>query len=135
MPRNPADLDRELASLYEARATLADKMADLTEAIDRLEAERRRLQSGHKRPSVTSNVDMVAAHRIAISAGRSTDPLAAAARKAGLTTRQLAERIGVAPSLLSMARRGKRSLSADKAAEIERLTGYPASKWPPAKRK
>lgn len=75
--------------------------------------------------------EMVAAHRIAISTGRTAegDELARAAQAAGMSLRTLAKKVGVSPGLLSRARSGEKGLRRDVADKIQRLTGYPASRW------
>jgi hypothetical protein len=67
--------------------------------------------------------EMLAVHKAKISEGRSSDPLAAAARRAGLGgMRGLAKKLGVSVSLLSMARRGERSITRALAERVERAT-------------
>lgn len=81
----------------------------------------------------TRNVHgMEADHRVAISAGRSKDPLAKAAQEAGLSMAALAAKAGVSKALLSMARRGERSIRREVADKIEALTGFVANRknWP-----
>jgi len=75
---------------------------------------------------------MLAVHKVAISEGRSKDPLAVAARKAGMSVAALAKRAGVSKALLSMARTGERSIKRDVCVRIEKLTGFAATKanWP-----
>ncbi|HKO84895.1 MAG TPA: helix-turn-helix transcriptional regulator [Actinomycetota bacterium] len=78
----------------------------------------------------TVNTVMTSAHKVAISAGRAPkNKLAAAARDAGLTMRDLAKRLGVSLALISMATRGERSIKRELALEIEKLTGYRVSNW------
>lgn len=77
--------------------------------------------------------DMVPAARLRISKSKAkVDPLTAAANAAGLTLRSLAERIGCSHAHLYQARRGSVGMRTMWAQEIERLTGFAASKanWP-----
>lgn len=64
--------------------------------------------------------------------GKAVDPLVTAANKGGYTLRSLAEHIGCSHAHLYQARRGTVGMRTAWAREIERLTGFEASKanWP-----
>jgi hypothetical protein len=84
-----------------------------------------------EQPSRVNVVDSQA-HAVATSQGRSKDPLVKAANKARLTLRELAKRVDMTPSHLSMARRGDRTIRESAAKKIQELTGFAATKanWP-----
>jgi len=99
--------------------------------LETIEAERPTL----KRPSQSGNTgkDMVNAARVRISGGKGEgDPFVSALNASNFTMRSLAERLGVSHALLSQARTGKISISAELASRIEELTGFKASRknWP-----
>lgn len=119
-------------ALVWVRATWAAR--DAAEEMERLEAERatrRRKRLPRAGAESTVNTVMTSAHKVAISAGRSSprNKLAAAARASGITVRELARRVGVSNSLLTMAAQGERSIRRDVAEQIEKLTGFPVSSW------
>jgi hypothetical protein len=60
------------------------------------------------------------------------DPCALAANAHGMTMSDLAKRLKVTPSYLSQLRHGKKQISMVRALEIEKLTGFKATKknWP-----
>lgn len=73
------------------------------------------------------------ARALAISeGGHGTDPFLVAIRAKGYTLRSLAEKVGCPASLLSMQRKGVRPIPGERAAKIEKLTGWPATTkhWP-----
>lgn len=88
------------------------------------------LQESHRSGNVG---DMVTSERLRHSRGSaSVDPLKAAANDRGYTIRSLAEKINVSHALLSKARKGERSIERALAEEIQKLTGFAATKknWP-----
>ena len=103
--------------------------------LRRAAAQLENLEQGDLRPrdhvATVANVDYEA-HALATSAGRSQDPLIQAANLAGMTLRALADRVGKSHQLLSMARRGQRTISREVAESIEKLTGFAATpaNWP-----
>ena len=138
---NPAEL-RRLAAEYDARAKAAIEAGDDKEALvmfraassarrvaDQLERESlpRRDQRGNKK-------QVLSAARVRISAGAdaSPDELVVKANDAGYTLRSLAEAVKCSHVLLSQARRGKRSIRRSIVDDIEKLTGFKATKanWP-----
>ena len=142
-PVNPAELRRMAAELAE-QAREAFKRGDEVEAMRLVRAswevrdaadERQQLIKSGRLPGPvnkrTVNTVMTSAHKVAISAGRSSprNKLAAAAREKGMTVRELAKKTGVSNSLLTMAAKGERSIRRDLAEQIEKLTGYRVSNW------
>lgn len=116
----------------EQEQTLAVELLRFASWLDGwLEGERERPLTGRHQ---SGNVDdMVTAERVRHSKGSlSGDPLKMAANTAGFTIRSLAEKINVSHALLSKARKGERSIEKALATEIQRLTGFPATKknWP-----
>jgi hypothetical protein len=71
---------------------------------------------------------------LAISKGSKSgkDPFLVAIRAKGYTLRSLATKVGCPASLLSMQRKGDRPIPGERAAKIEKLTGWPATAkgWP-----
>jgi len=86
---------------------------------------------GREQASRVNKMDSQA-HAFRTSQGRSKDPLVQAANGARMTLRELADKVGMKAGHLSMARRGERTIRESAAMEIERLTGFKASKanWP-----
>lgn len=132
-----ADLERRgRAALDAGDGPLAQELLDRsilrTEIADALEAGEGAPGLLAREQSRNVNKDMLAVHKVAISEGRSKDPLAVAARKAGMSVTALAKRVGVSKALLSMARTGERTIKRSVCERIEKLTGYAASKanWP-----
>ena len=126
-----AEAGDQKEALVWVRATWAAQ--DAAEEMERMAAEK---PAGRKRlpraaRASTVNTVMTSAHKVAISAGRSSsrNKLATAARASGMTVRDLAKRIGVSNSLLTMAAQGERSLKRELAEQIEKLTGFPVSSW------
>jgi hypothetical protein len=79
---------------------------------------------------------MVTAERVRHSRGSTgDDPFRAAVNAAHYTIRSLAEKLGVSHAHLSQARRGQTSIAKALADEIQKLTGFPATKhnWPKLK--
>ena len=110
-----------------AQALRKRAAADVLEA-EALEAyaaavERARLSTA----AAPANVDgMVSTHRLAISARRGAPSgLAEAARARGYTLRELAGRVGVSVSLLSLVARGKRALTDALRVALRREIGWP----------
>jgi hypothetical protein len=115
-----AGLNEYAIWLFRTAETIRQASAGVTEALQR------RHHSGNVR-------DMVTAERVRHSKGTaSEDPLRAAANDAGYTIRSLAEKLSISHALLSKARKGERSIEKALAAEIQKLTGFPATKknWP-----
>lgn len=110
----------EAAALF----TAAESHREVADEMDRL---RRRDQRGNPK-------GMVNAARVRMSAGadKNPDELVAKANAAGYTLRSLAETVKLSHSVMSMARRGRRSIRRAVAEDIERLTGFKAIKanWP-----
>lgn len=123
-----AEAGDQKEALVWVRATWAAQ--DAAEEMERMQGDKRkRLPRSAGGRSV--NTVMTSAHKVAISAGRSSprNKLAVAAREAGLTVRDLAKRLDVSIALLTMAAKGERSLRRDLAERIEKLTGYSVSNW------
>jgi hypothetical protein len=137
---------RRRAAEYDRRARAATEAGDAEEALvmdraaytarlvaDKLEAEAKagRLPGRDQRGS---NKGMVNAARVRISAGADENPdeLVAKANAAGYTLRSLAEAVKCSHVLLSQARRGTRSIRRQIVDDIERLTGFKATRahWP-----
>lgn len=135
--------DKQLRRLVDDNTDQAEaalKRGDKGEAELRLELARayreviRERESAGKRLSKRQDLgsvdEMVSAHKLAISAGRSHgNPLAEAARANGMTMTDLARKVGVSLSLLSKAMSGERSIRRIVVARIEKLTGFPAENW------
>ncbi len=131
--RTPPEIRRDLAAAQLQVADAEERLADALEVVQRLEGELRGVEGLRSREQSRSvNRDMTGVHKVAISKGRSGDALAVAARKAGLSVTGLAKRLGVSKALLSMARKGDRSIKRPIADRIERLTGFAATvgNWP-----
>lgn len=74
--------------------------------------------------------EMTSEHKAHISAARLDDEFSRAWRAAGFTSeRDLAARLGVSSSFLSMVRRGRKEMPASRAEQIEQLIGYPRGNW------
>lgn len=74
---------------------------------------------------------MQTAHRLARARGAAPDdPFVEAMTRAGMTLGDLADRVGIPKSLLSMYRGGKRPITRLRADRIEKEIGWPASDWP-----
>lgn len=84
--------------------------------------------------NVSSEQMQADSRSLAISEGSKggKDPFLAAIRARGYTLRSLAAKVGCPPSLLSMQRKGDRPIPGERAAKIEKLTGWPATAkaWP-----
>jgi hypothetical protein len=84
----------------------------------------------------TSTVNTVTSedYGVAVSRGKSPADTAApalkAAQDAGYSLRAIAKALKISPALLSMAAAGSRSIPADLALRFEKLTGFPADRWP-----
>jgi hypothetical protein len=98
--------------------------------------EMERLAGGTSlRPPVnTSTVNTVTSEDYGVAVSRGKSPAGApalkAAQDAGYSLRAIAKALKVSPALLSMAAAGTRSIPDELAARFEKLTGFPASKWP-----
>jgi hypothetical protein len=96
------------------------------------------LHKGEKQSTVNDKKMLTADHRMAIAAsakprGRvSKDPLHLYLRERKWSQNRLAAALGVDKSLISRYRRRKSPIAIprDRAEEIERLTGWPATDWP-----
>jgi hypothetical protein len=119
-----------IATLIREREFTGKMLALLEEEARVLEEQLRALPRSEQ-PSRVNVVDSQA-HAFATSQGRSKDPLVKAANKARLTLRELAKRVDMTPSHLSMARRGDRTIRESAAKKIQELTGFAATKanWP-----
>lgn len=89
----------------------------------------------HKRSqrSTMESDKMNADQRINISRGQdNTDPWLRAVRKAGFTQNDLAKKLGIPPSLLSMYRKALRPIPVERAKKVTDLIGWPATakNWP-----
>lgn len=128
-----ADADAALAR-GDARATaIAAHQANVARlAADELE----RLADGTslRAPVNTSTVNTVTSEDYGVAVSRGKSPAGApalkAAQDAGYSLRAIAKALKVSPALLSMAAAGSRSIPDELAARFEKLTGFPASKWP-----
>lgn len=84
--------------------------------------------------NVSSEQMQADSRSLAISEGSKggKDPFLQAIRAKGYTLRSLADAVGCPVSLLSMQRKGERPIPGDRAAKIEKLTGWPATAktWP-----
>ena len=134
--RRAADYDAKAKAFAEAGngkealvwALAADTALQVAEQLEQ-RPRRKRLPAGVNTRTV--NTVLSSDHRVAISGGRAPkNKLAAAARAAGMSMRDLAKKVGVSVALLSMAASGNRSLKRQVAEQIERLTGYRVSNWP-----
>lgn len=139
-------LEKDLARIAAKRERAAAEVAELDRQLEVLRRAQQELLSviieEHRlpvhRPSVnTGSKQMQLESRLAISKGRSADPFIEtirAAKPKGFTLRSLALKLKCSVSLLSMQRRDKdpRPIPAERAKEIEDLTGWPADKkhWP-----
>jgi len=111
---------------FQAASELWKAAADLRKALRGL---KRLHQSGNIGPMVT-------AERVRHSKGSTgEDPFRAAVNASHFTIRSLAEKLGVSHALLSQARKGARSIDKALVDEIQKLTGFPATKhnWPKLK--
>jgi hypothetical protein len=137
---------RRRAAEYDRKAKQATEAGDADEALamdraaytarqvaEKLEAEAKagRLPMRDQRGSKKG---MVNAARVRISAGADENPdaLVAKANAAGYTLRSLAEAVKCSHVLLSQARQGKRSIRRQIVDDVERLTGFKATRanWP-----
>lgn len=112
--------DAELAREYRLLATLHREVAAAGE-----------LTTGERSPKV-NKPEMVDSHRQAISEAHMPGSAAMkAARKAGMRTlADVARALGVSKGFVSQVLNGKKYMPPERAAEFQRLTGYPASRWP-----
>jgi ribosome-binding protein aMBF1 (putative translation factor) len=119
--RSDAARLRREADALEARAR---QMREVAAELDAAASKIDELRGGNRSGTVTS--DMQADHRLAIARGRTHrhDAFAEALERSGYSVRSLAAAVGVSHAMLSMARAGKRRLSDDVAARIEKLTGF-----------
>jgi len=106
----------ETADAEEALVVLKTRIIALDDELRAAEGLRPR---EHSR---SVNRDMTGVHKVAISEGRSRDPLAVAARRVGLSVAGLAKKAKVSKALLSMARAGARSIKQGVCDRIEELT-------------
>lgn len=76
--------------------------------------------------------DVNASAKLNMSRASSDDPFVKTIRAKGLTQNDLARALGIPTSLLSMYRRGTRKIPQDRAATVEKLTGWKADArhWP-----
>jgi hypothetical protein len=103
------------------------------EVADAMEAQGLQRLTGSTLTPTVNQGTMVDDHREAISRAHTPSDSAPmkAARKAGfLSLADLAEKLGVSKSFMSQVMSGKKKMPPDRAAAFERLTGYPASRWP-----
>jgi hypothetical protein len=137
---NPAELRRLAAELDEKAKTAlrAGKAAEAElfvqaawKARDMADKREQQLLARDQHGTTT---EMVNPARVRISAGADEDPdeLVAKANAAGYTLRSLAEAVKCSHVLLSQARRGKRSIRRAIVDDVERLTGFKATRanWP-----
>ena len=128
-----ADQWLELAAQTDAKAIAAFHAGNTQlAALLSMEAERAR-QTAQEIGRLTGTKEGVTMESVdAAPVDLTPDALIQAANKHGMTLRTLAAAAGVSHSLLSKARRGARSLPAEVAAKIEKLTGFSASPahWP-----
>jgi hypothetical protein len=119
--------DQEEVEVW-VRATLSAQYA--AEEMERQEQEGRLPQRGQR----GNRSGMLNAARVRMSAGADETPdnLVAKANAAGYTLRSLAEAVKCSHALLSQARRGIRSIRREIVEDVERLTGFKATRanWP-----
>ena len=123
-------LERELAK----EKALAQQHLSRAELIEATIENIRRLPKSEQDVSLRRMFTDPLAHRLKTSEGRSTDALLVASRKADppYTLRTLAEKVGMSPAALSMARKGTKPIRRAKAEAIKKLTGFEVSlaNWP-----
>lgn len=125
---------RRLLAAAEARTErLQGELATALKEVELL-GELLRLHSGVNSRNVSSEQMQADSRSLAISEGSKggKDPFLKAIRAKGYTLRSLADAVGCPVSLLSMQRKGERPIPGDRAAKIEKLTGWPATAkaWP-----
>lgn len=126
---SPDELDDEAARL-EAEAKSLAKRAKLIRALA-LEMRRGHPDArGAKVTSVTSASNLQRSASKAKDPAGKPDPFVAKINAAGFTVRSLALRLGWKHPVISYYRTGARAIPRDRALEIERLTGWPATSWP-----
>ena len=119
---------------WQAKADLWQARADACET-QRDELRQMAASTGtllHTRSQSASVIDVNAAAKLNMSRASSEDPFVKAIRAKGITQNDLARKLKIPPSLLSMYRRGVRRIPAERALEIQRLTGWTADAkhWP-----
>lgn len=126
--------EREAAKMS---AAMRDQAVRLRALADELEAKgigaRHTLTATVNTVKVNVNKPVTDEHRFNIAKGQKRgDKFLQAITKADFTQKTLAEKLDIAPALLSMYRQGKRPIPRERAEEIERLTGWKATarNWP-----
>lgn len=118
-----AELDLEIARIRAERELYARALAVL----------RGDLTAGKESVNLRSKMPaMQPVSRLIRSKAVASDRLADAVNAAGMTMSDLANELKVTPSYLSQLRHGKKPITQDRADEIEKLTGFKATKrnWP-----
>jgi hypothetical protein len=127
-------------------AAIEARIAQLDAEIREREAERERCraalgmlrgltvgqQSGNLAKQMPAMLSVNRLRRSRTVAEKNADPCAKAANAKGMTMSDLAMALGVTPSYLSQIRHEKKPITQERANEIEKLTGFKATKknWP-----
>lgn len=135
---------RKLADEQEARGHACRDAGDVEGAIaaysqaevsrrvaDGLEARGRKALPAVSESAIVDQPVFTAEHKVAMSLAKAPkDKLAKAARAAGMSLADVARRAGVHPTLMTLARDGRRPMPLAAAEAIRDLIGIPVGFWP-----
>lgn len=120
---NPGQLRRRAAKLRLSAAQALSEAQLLEETAARLDELTSGLTAHRQAVRVGPTVSAAATEKSA------SDPFLSALAEVGLSVRGLAKKLGVSAAFISQVRAGLRQMPADRAKDIERLTGWPAKNW------